>query len=276
MAAVTYQVADDIAQIAINNPPVNAINLAVRVGVRDAFDQAANDPTAKAIVLWAQGATFPVGADIKEFDKVAADPHLQDLCRQIENCPKPVVVALHGQVLGGGLELALAAHWRIAAPNAQFGLPEVNLGLLPGAGGTQRLPRLIGAKSALMMVLSGKPVVAPRAHKAGLIDQIAQGPLRTAALDMARDIMAKEGTAPRRTCDMTQAFGPAGAYQAAITSQRAAKPDNAPQVVDRIIDCIEAAQLLPFDMGLNFERTAFEDCLASDRSTAKAWRRARE
>ena len=139
---VTLSTAGSIAVIQINNPPVNSLSQAVRQGLRDAVVQADTDLAVKAIVIIGAGRSFPAGADIKEFDQPMQDPHLPDVIDRIENCSKPVVAALHGTALGGGFEIALGSHYRIAVPSARVGLPEIHLGLIPGAGGTQRLPRL--------------------------------------------------------------------------------------------------------------------------------------
>lgn len=153
---VTFERKDDIAVIRIDNPPVNALSHAVRSGLVEALEQARDDDS-RALLLLCEGRTFIAGADITEFSKTPKEPHLPDVIAAIENFAKPVVAALHGNALGGGLEVAMAAHYRCALPGTKLGLPEVKLGLLPGAGGTQRLPRLVGAQSALDMMISGAP-----------------------------------------------------------------------------------------------------------------------
>ena len=161
--------------IAIDSPPVNALNSAVRTGLLQAIEAAEGDVGVQAIVIVGRGGNFIAGADIREFGKPYASPTLPDLCNRIEACNKPVVAALNGAVLGGGLEIALAAHYRVALADAKLGLPEVQLGLIPGAGGTVRAPRVIGAKAALDMMLSGRPVNAKDALASGLVDRVGEG-----------------------------------------------------------------------------------------------------
>ena len=179
---VSYELVDDIGVITVDNPPVNALSHAVRQGLDDAI-QAARQDASRVVLILCAGRTFIAGADITEFGKPPREPHLPDLCNTIEASPKPVVAALHGTALGGGLEVALSCHYRSAVPGAKLGLPEVKLGLLPGAGGTQRLPRLIGATAALDLIISGNPVDARRAASLGLVDRVVEGDdLREAAL----------------------------------------------------------------------------------------------
>ena len=177
-AQVTLSKVGSIAVIEVNNPPVNALGHAVRKGLWDSIEAAEADETVKAIVVIGAGRTFPAGADINEFGTVMREPYLPDVIDRIEECKKPVVAALHGTALGGGFEVALGSHYRIAPADARIGLPEVNLGLLPGAGGTQRMPRLCGAKITLDVMLSGKPISAAKAYAMVLIDSLAEGDLR--------------------------------------------------------------------------------------------------
>ena len=163
----------DIAVITLNSPPVNALSAKVREGLFEGFKAAGADPAAKAIVLICEGRTFIAGADITEFGGAMAGPSLTDVQNMMENSPKPVVAAIHGTVLGGGLEVALCAHFRVAVPSAKFGLPEVNLGLLPGAGGTQRLPRVVGPERAMEMMTTGRHVPAKEALAGGLTVRMA-------------------------------------------------------------------------------------------------------
>src|ERR1700761_3174880 len=180
----------DIAVVTLNSPPVNALGAAVRDGLADAFKAAIADPAAKAIVLICDGKTFIAGADISEFGKPPVGTSLHEVQRIMEDSPKPVVAAIHGTALGGGLEVALVAHYRVAVPSAKFGLPEVNLGLLPGAGGTQRLPRIVGVEAALDMMTSGKHVGAKYALETGLVDELTEeGKLKDGALAFARKIV---------------------------------------------------------------------------------------
>jgi len=174
MATADYSLRGAIAVITLDNPPVNALGLGVRQGVADALERAQSDASVGAVVLTGAGATFCGGADVSEFGLPAmtASPHLTDLCEQVEGFPKPVVAALNGLALGGGLELAMCCHHRVALATAQVGLPEVKLGILPGYGGTQRLPRLVGRGRALEMLLSGEPVTAAEAHRIGLVNHV--------------------------------------------------------------------------------------------------------
>ncbi len=265
--SVKYHVQDDIAVITINNPPVNALGHAVRAGLVAAIERAEADNAVAGVLIHAQGRTFPAGADIKEFDKPLLDPSLPAVCDRIEACTKPVIAALHGTVLGGGFEVALASHYRIAAAQAKIGFPEVNLGLLPGAGGTQRAPRLCGAAFALGLMLSGKQIGAFFAKKRGLIDEVTKGNILDAGLAMARDVIAK-GTGVRRTLERRDGLKDPIANQSAIKDARSGIEGSVLLAPAKIIDCVEASLLLPDEAGKIFESIAFEDCLASDQSVA--------
>jgi len=172
---VNLEIVNSIAIITINNPPVNALGQAVRVGLLQSVKEAENNEAVSVILITCQGRTFFAGADIKEFGKPPQDPFLPDMINEIEACSKPVVAALHGTALGGGLEVALGCHYRVGVAAAKMGLPEVLLGILPGAGGTQRLPRLVGVQKALEMITSGQPVNAEQALTLGLVDEVADG-----------------------------------------------------------------------------------------------------
>lgn len=252
----------DVAVLVIDSPPVNALSHAVRQGLTDALAAVVADPEVRAIVIRAEGRTFPAGADIAEFGKPPVDPWLPEVCNRIEASPKPVVAALHGTALGGGFEVALAAHWRIALASAKVGLPEVTLGILPGAGGTQRTPRLIGAEQAMAMMISGKPLDAAQAMSMGLIDRVVEDDLPGAAIALARALV-DAGAAPRPTCDRTEGLRDPVAYEAAVAAARTRHAADRLPGPRRIIDCVEAALLLPFDRGLHYERAAFEDLVAS-------------
>ncbi|MGC1688292.1 MAG: enoyl-CoA hydratase-related protein, partial [Candidatus Acidiferrales bacterium] len=185
-----------IAVITINNPPVNALSPGVPEGIAQAIEQINKDATVNAAVLIGAGRTFVSGADIKEFDKIRSGEasgtmSFPDLLTQIENSKKPIVMAIHGNALGGGLELAMAGHCRVAAPNAQVGQPEVKLGIIPGAHGTQRLPRLAGVAQALTMCVEGKPIPASQALKFGIIDRLIEVDLLAGAISFALEIAAK-------------------------------------------------------------------------------------
>src|SRR5277367_6128227 len=192
----------DVGIIWVNNPPVNAISVGVRVAMIDGVTKLEQDPEIKVGVLACEGRTFMAGADITEFGKPPLSPGLLEAIGRLENSAKPIVAAIYGTALGGGLEVALGCHYRVAIATAKVGLPEVKLGILPGAGGTQRLPRLIGIEAALGMIVSGDPVPATQAAKSGVIDKIIEGDLLEGALDYARGLAA--GKAPlRKVRDLT-------------------------------------------------------------------------
>src|SRR3954462_10968617 len=187
-STVDYEVQDGVAVVTVDNPPVNALSTQLRTDMMAAFGQAAGDAAAKAVVLIAAGRTFIAGADITEFGKPPRSPSLQDVIDYLENMPKPVVAAIHGTALGGGLETALACHYRVAVPSAKLGLPEVKLGLLPGAGGTQRLPRVAGVRKALEMCATGNPIGAKDAFDCGLVDRLMEGELIPHAVAYAEEV----------------------------------------------------------------------------------------
>jgi len=282
--AVASQRHDGILVLTIDNPPVNALSADVRRGLADAIQAAQDDASVRAVLLVGAGRNFIAGADIREFGKPPQPPALPDVCNAIEASAKPVVAALHGAALGGGLEIALAAHYRIALPGARLGLPEVNLGLLPGAGGTQRAPRLAGAAAALDLMLSGRHASAEEALSLGLVDRLDSGADALAAgLAYARELLA-QGAAPRRTRDATAALADRAAAQAAIDAARAQVEARARGLFSpaKIIDAVQAALDQPFDAGLRTERALFLQCLDSpqraglvhaffaERETAKA------
>ena len=182
----------DVAVITLNSPPVNALSAGVRDGLYEGFKAAIADDSAKSIVLICDGRTFIAGADISEFGGASKGASLFDVQTMMEDSPKPVIAAIHGTALGGGLEVALVAHYRVAVPSAKVGLPEVNLGLLPGAGGTQRLPRIVGAEKALEMMTSGSHVPGKAAAAMGLVDELVEeGKLREGAIAFARKVVAE-------------------------------------------------------------------------------------
>ena len=249
----------------IDNPPVNALGAGLRAALAEALAAANADAHVRAVVLLARGRTFPAGADISEFGKPPVDPALPDLCNLIEVSAKPVVAGLHGTALGGGLELALAAHARVAVADAKLGLPEVGLGILPGAGGTQRLPRLIGAKEALRLMLTGKPIPAAEALALGILDKVVERDLEQAAVAMA---LHMAGSVPVPTRAREDGFRDPKAYFAAIAEARRMQDMAHIPGPKRIIDCVEAAQLLPFDQGLAFERAAFAELVETPEAQA--------
>ncbi|WP_406805375.1 3-hydroxyacyl-CoA dehydrogenase NAD-binding domain-containing protein [Burkholderia semiarida] len=266
--AVDYSTRDGVAVITLNNPPVNGLGLSTRQGVMDALDRAAQDPSVTAIVLTGAGRAFSGGADITEFNtpKALQEPTLHTVIRAVEASAKPVVAALHSVVMGGGLELALGAHYRVAAPGAQVALPEVKLGLLPGAGGTQRLPRAVGLETALNMIVSGAPVPSEQLAKSGLFDEMADGDLLDAAVAFARKVGAQKGPHPRVRDRKIVHENAAGFIQFARNSARAAAPNfPAPH---KCIDAIEAGVLNGFDKGSIAEREGFVALMMTPESRA--------
>ncbi|WP_230281217.1 3-hydroxyacyl-CoA dehydrogenase NAD-binding domain-containing protein [Croceicoccus sp. Ery15] len=266
---VTVEVENGIAIVTIANPPVNALGHEVRKGLDAAADRIAADADILAAVIRADGATFPAGADIGEFPDIPAPFH-GDVFDKIEALEKPVVAAMHGTALGGGLELALGCHYRVAAEGSKMGVPEVQLGLLPGARGTQRLPRLVGAEAALGMMLTGKPIDAAKALKAGLIDRIVPaGEQDNAAIEMATALMAQDGPLPRASQDsnwtVKDRADPALFDRIRETHGRLFRGVIAP---DAIVTCVKAAVELPFAQGIEVETSEFTRLLASDQSRA--------
>lgn len=253
----------EVLVVSIHNPPVNALGQAVRAGLLAAVEQAAADAAVKALLIVGEGKAFIAGADIREFGKPAMPPSLPEVCNAIEASPKLVVAAIHGPALGGGLEVALSAHYRLALPKALLGLPEVNLGLLPGAGGTQRAPRVMGVKAATELMLSGKHLSAKAAAAAGLVDQLMDGDDVTAAgLAYTRGLLAA-GAPVRRTRDIeiTDKVGALAELEAlAIDTAKKARGLFSPL---KIIECAKAAVNLPFEQGLAHERALFVQCLES-------------
>jgi len=263
----------DIAVITLNSPPVNALSAKVREGLYEGFKAAGANDAAKAIVLICEGRTFIAGADITEFGGAMAGPSLFDVQSMMENSPKPVIAAIHGTVLGGGLEVALCAHYRVAVPSAKFGLPEVNLGLLPGAGGTQRLPRVVGPERALEMMTTGRHVPAKEALAGGLADELVEeGKLREGALAFARKVLA-EGRPLRKIRDQNEKVEAARGKPEIFADFRKANARKfrgflAPEYN---IQTIEAAVNLPFDEGLKVERKLFGELMSGSQSAAQRY-----
>ncbi|QGZ56421.1 3-hydroxyacyl-CoA dehydrogenase NAD-binding domain-containing protein [Paraburkholderia acidiphila] len=252
-----YTVVVDVAVITIANPPVNGLGYAVRVGIIDGLERALADANVKAIVLTGAGKAFSGGADMREFNspKTGREPGLNTVLAAIENSRKPVVAAVHSVAMGGGLELALACHYRVAAPKARIALSEVTMGLLPGAGGTQRLPRLIGLEAATNMIVHGASVASEALADSGLFDQIAHGELLPAALAFAREAAQRSGPHPR-VRDMTVRHPNPEGYLAVARAAIAARFAHLPAPA-RCLDAIEASVKLPFDEGLGLERRFF-------------------
>ena len=264
---VSYELVDNIGVISVNNPPVNALAQVVREGIAKAIEQAQADDS-DAVVLRCEGRTFIAGADITEFGKPPKEPSLPDILVTIENSSKPIIAAIHGTALGGGFEVALACHYRCAVSTAKVGLPEVNLGLLPGAGGTQRVPRVAGVKAALDMITSGKPVPAAKAHDMGLIDEVVDSDdLQAAAVQYAKDLV-ESGAPLKRIRDITidpESIEPRFFDTARKNLAKRARGQIAP---DRIVSCIEAAATKPMDEGLKVERELFSELVKSPESAA--------
>ena len=251
MSIVHYQLIDNIGLIRLNNPPVNALSQALREGLIEAVKTAQND-NSQALVILGEGRTFIAGADIREFNQAPRAPSLPDVIEALENSRKPVIAAIHGNALGGGLEVALACHYRCALPNTKLGLPEVNLGLIPGSGGTQRATRLIGVEAALALITSGKPISAAKAQSTGLIDQVLDGDLESSAIAYANSLI-NQGAPLKRARDLSLT---ASAEVTALLDRyrqqlaKRARGQTAPQY---IVDCIGDAVHLPFDEGMAAE-----------------------
>ena len=257
-----------IALIIVDNPPVNALSQPVRQGLQQAFQAADADPAVQAVALVCEGNTFIAGADIKEFGKPPQAPSLPDVIDSIENSRKPSVAVIHGTALGGGLEVALGCHYRIARKDAKVGLPEVKLGLLPGAGGTQRLPRLAGVAKALDMIVSGQPIGAAEALEHHIVDELFEGDLVEAGLAYAQRLI-DEGRGPRRTGE--QSAGLEGADNAELIAAKHAEVAKRMRGLFSPLRCVaavEAATKLPLAEGLKRERELFAECLQSPQRAA--------
>ncbi len=260
---VTIERSGVVSVITIDNPPVNALSQSVREGLMRCIDEANSDSDTKSMVIHCAGRTFIAGADIREFGKPPEAPHLPDVVSAIEASDKPVLAAIHGTALGGGYEVALGCHYRIATADAKVGLPEVKLGLLPGASGTQRLPRLIGAEKALDMMLSGNPVAANTALAAGAIDKIATGDdLRSAAIAYAEELI---DPGPRRIRDMAAPSVDPTLFDK--TRKKIAARTRGLLSPEKIIRSVELATQLDFDKGCDAEREFFIECKASPQSS---------
>jgi len=271
---VRFDRIEAVGVITLDNPPVNAFSLSQRIGVSEALTAGLQDPDIQAFVICGSGRMFSAGADIREFDTGVAgeSPTLMDLISLIENSPKPVVCALHGTALGGGCELSLACHSRIAIPGTRIGLPEVTLGIVPGAGGTQRLPRLIGVLPALDAIVSGKPMTAEKAHELGLVDGLA---------DDSDDLLKISVSIAHRL-----SIGPEPPKKTRDRDGHLLEAQNRPELFDEFrsrisrrargfeapfacIDCVEAATTMSFENGLAFEREVFLRCRSSNQSLSQ-------
>ena len=264
-ASVDLRRDGEIAVVTVDNPPVNALKHEVRAGLVEALRQARDDGAVKAVVIACAGRTFFAGADITEFGKPPQAPGLHDVIAAIEAMTKPVVAALHGTALGGGFELALACHFRAAVPGARVGLPEVKLGLLPGAGGTQRLPRLIGPEKALRMIVTGEPIAASEALADGIIDEISEGDLTAATIAFARRVVM-EGRKLRLVRDRDDKLVAEGFADAAEALTRRLRGRDAPAAC---VEAVRNAIILPFEEGLKRESELFRKLVAGDQSKAQ-------
>ncbi len=262
---------DDIGIVTVDSPPVNALSAAVRGGILECVKAAIADPAIKGIVLTCGGRTFIAGADITEFGKPPKPPGLSEVLSEMENSPKPIVAAIHGTALGGGLEVALACHYRVATKDARLGLPEVKLGLLPGAGGTQRLPRAVGPELAVKMIVGGDPISASEALRSGLIEEIIEGPA-SGGEAFVRKLLAEKRPLKRLRDDDSK-IAAAKADRSIFTNAVAAmtKKSRGLEAPFAAADAVGAAIDLPFDEGLKKEREGFLKLLTSDQSKAQRY-----
>jgi len=269
---VTFDKQGSVGVITVNNPPVNALSHGVRLGLRDGLRQAVADPAVGAIVIVCAGRTFIAGADITEFGKPPKEPGLHEVLGLIETSPKPVVAAVHGTALGGGLEVTLACHWRVGVRAARFGLPEVKLGLLPGAGGTQRLPRVVGVPKALQMIVSGDPIGGEEAQRLGLVDELVDGDLAAAGVAYAERVLAEQRPL-RKIRDMDDKTGAVRGTPEVFAEFRksVARQTRGFRAPENCIKAVEAAVALPFEEGLKRERELFLELMSSAESKAQRY-----
>ena len=272
-SVATLTVEGDVAVLTLNSPPVNALSQPVRAGILDGVRRAVADPAVKAVVLICDGRTFIAGADITEFGKPPREPGLKEAQDAIENAAKPVVAAIHGTALGGGLEVALCCHYRVAVPSAKCGLPEVNLGLLPGAGGTQRLPRIVGAARALEMMTSGQHVPASECLAMGLVDEIVpEGQLRAGAIALARRIVSENRPLKKVRESDEKMVAARGKPEIFADFRKAnARRFRGFLAPEYNIRCVEAAVNLPFDEGMKVERQLFMELMSGTQSAAQRY-----
>jgi 3-hydroxyacyl-CoA dehydrogenase len=272
-AVTNLSVESEIGIVSVNSPPVNAMSTLVRTGLFKAFATVLDDPAAKAVVLICDGRTFFAGADISELGKPDEGPNFAQVLTAVENAAKPVIAAIHGTALGGGFELALACHYRVAVPSAKVGLPEVHLGVLPGAGGTQRLPRIVGVEVALDLITSGRTITAVEAQERGAVDALArEGELRAQAIEFARRLI-RDAKPLQRVRDLTDKIEAARARPAIFSEFRRANARRfrgfkAPECIVR---CIEAAVNLPFEQGLELETALFDQLVVGPESEAQRY-----
>ena len=267
MAGKAYELHEGVAVVALDNPPVNGLGLQLRTAIVAGLDAAQADEAVKAIVLIGAGSLFSGGADIREFNtpKATAEPTLHNVIRVVESSAKPVIAAIAGHCMGGGLELSLACHYRVALADARLGLPEVKIGLVPGAGGTQRLPRAVGVETALNMIVSGNPVPAAQLADTALVDRIVEGPLLEGALRFAREVAGKRPLPKLR--ERAAVEPDAEAFFAFARNAVASVAKNFPAPV-RCVDAVAASVSKPFEEGLRYEREIFLHLVQSPESRA--------
>jgi 3-hydroxyacyl-CoA dehydrogenase len=256
----------NVGLVTIDNPPVNALSHAVRVALLEVLTSAARDAEIAALVVACAGRTFVAGADIKEFGRPPLAPDLPDVVEFLDTFEKPVVAALHGTALGGGLELALGCHYRVASPGTKLGLPEVTLGILPGAGGTQRLPRLIGVRAALEMIVGGALIPIAKAHELGIVDAVVEGELGAAAVDFARRVLAAQRPLSRVSARSATLEDPGVFERATTDANQRWRGYLAPF---HCIEAVRAAVELPFAQGIERERALFKELMSSSQSRAQ-------
>jgi len=270
---VRFERIDGVGVITLDNPPVNALSLALRTGIRDAVKEALEDDSLVALVVTGGGRMFCAGADITEFSSGVSNqaPTLPDLIALLEDSLKPVVAAVHGNAMGGGCELALGCHARVAAAGTKIGLPEVTLGLIPGAGGTQRLPRVLGVQAALDAIVTGKPLDAKKALAGGLVDEVVEaGDLVAAAVKLAKKL-ASAGKPPTRTRDREDKIAEAKKHPGLFDEYRKGMAHRARgfEAPFACVDCVEASVTKSFEDGIAFERDTFQKLRTSDQSKAQ-------
>jgi 3-hydroxyacyl-CoA dehydrogenase len=276
MSAITdmvdLSVEGGIAVLTIDNPPVNALSQGVRQGIKEGIERCLPDAAVRAVVLICAGRTFIAGADITEFGGPPREPGLHETLEEMENASKPVIAAIHGTALGGGLETALCCHFRVCDPGARFGLPEVNLGLLPGAGGTQRLPRVVGTQQALVMMTSGIQIGSAAALEHGLVAEVVEGDLRDGAIAFANKVV-EENRPLTRIRDLDEKLQPARDNPGLFDDFRKsiARKTRGFLAPEYNIRCIEAAVKLPFDEGMAVERELFRELMTGPQSRAQQY-----
>jgi 3-hydroxyacyl-CoA dehydrogenase len=268
--STSYNVTDGVAVITLDNPPVNGLGQGTRAGIVDGITKATADASVSAVVIIGSGKVFCGGADIKEFGspKAGAEPNLHVVIETVENSTKPVVAAIHGVAMGGGLELALGCHYRVVVPGAQIALPEVNIGIVPGAGGTQRLPRVLGVEAALQMITTGASVPSEKLAKAPgqkLFDQLVEGDLLSAAIAFAKGVAGVRPLPSVRDLSVAAPLDAEAFNKARADLAKTRRHLDAPQ---RCVDCVEAATKLDLNAGIAFEREVFEKLVTSDQARA--------